>query len=107
MQGVEGLAQGLQMAAVRDDGIAVVDASGVESRAESGKEPFDSFAGFAEMKRVSGFADDTLYSIPQPEDTFDSVIRASGLSHLLTMSKRVCSDVICMAGGIGQVASTT
>lgn len=95
------------MAAVRDDGIAVVDASGVESRAESGKEPFDSFAGFAEMKRVSGFADDTLYSIPQPEDTFDSVIRASGLSHLLTMSKRVCSDVICMAGGIGQVASTT
>lgn len=54
MQGVEGLAQGLQMAAVRDDGIAVVDASGVESRAESGKEPFDSFAGFAEMKECRG-----------------------------------------------------
>ena len=64
MQGVEGLAQGLQMAAVRDDGIAVVDASGVESRAESGKEPFDSFAGFCRDEKSVGVC--RRYSIFDP-----------------------------------------
>ena len=64
MQGVEGLAQGVQMAAVRDDGITVVDASGVESRAESGKEPFDSFAGFCRDEKNVGVC--RRYSVFDP-----------------------------------------